>query len=236
MDPLNPAPKKSRELPPLPEPPKPFVGQEQMGILRERMVETQLKARGIIDKAVLDLLGRLPRHLFVDPSMVDLAYSDGPLPIGFGQTISQPYIVAFMTETLALTPEDRVLEIGSGCGYQTAVLASLAQEVYAVELLPGLFDQGRANIKKLGFQNVWAKHGDGSLGWPEMAPFTAIVAAAYGSRTPRRLLDQLSPGGRLLMPLGEPESQSLVLFRKAKDGRVTSRSILGCRFVPLVGG
>ncbi|MDR1577148.1 MAG: protein-L-isoaspartate(D-aspartate) O-methyltransferase [Deltaproteobacteria bacterium] len=227
---------QNRELPPLPEITTPFPGEAEMTTLRERMVDTQIKARGVTDRNILDLMGRLPRHLFVDEAMADRAYSDTPLPIGFGQTISQPYIVAFMTEALALTKSDRVLEIGSGCGYHTAILACLAKEVFAVELLPGLFDKGRQNIKKMAIKNVWLKNDDGSLGWPEMAPFSAMVVGAFGSRTPRRLLEQLSPGGRLIIPLGQPESQSLVLFRKTLAGQVTSQSVLNCRFVPLVGG
>jgi protein-L-isoaspartate(D-aspartate) O-methyltransferase len=200
------------------------------------MVETQLKTRDIVDKAVLDVMRRLPRHLFVDQAMGDQAYGDNPLPIGYGQTISQPFIVAFMTQALELTKKDRVLEIGSGCGYHTAVLASLVDSVYAVELLPGLFELGRANIKKMGLKNVYQKQGDGSLGWPELAPFSAIIVAAYGSRTPRRLLEQLAPGGRLLLPLGHAQVQDLVLFRKSESNQITSQNILGCRFVPLVGG
>jgi protein-L-isoaspartate(D-aspartate) O-methyltransferase len=204
--------------------------------IRERMVETQLKARDITDKAVLTAMSRTPRHWFVDEAMASGAYADNPLPIGQGQTISQPYIVAYMTQALELTNQDRVLEIGSGCGYHSAILALLAGSVFAVELLPGLFDKGRANIKKLGLTNVFQKHGDGSLGWPEMAPFTAMVVAAYGSRTPHRLLEQLAPGGRLILPLGQADCQDLVLFRKAKSGQVSSRALLPCRFVPLVGG
>jgi protein-L-isoaspartate(D-aspartate) O-methyltransferase len=207
-----------------------------MASIRERMVETQLKGRDIVDKAVLKAMGRTPRHFFVDEAMASGAYADNPLPIGYGQTISQPYVVAFMAQALELTKKDRVLEIGSGCGYHTAILALLAETVYAVELLPGLFEKGRENVRRLGLKNVFHKLGDGSLGWPEMAPFTAITVAAYGARAPRRLLEQLSSGGRLIVPLGEPSRQNLVLFRKTADGRTTSQNILPCRFVPLVGG
>ncbi|MDR1870855.1 MAG: protein-L-isoaspartate(D-aspartate) O-methyltransferase [Deltaproteobacteria bacterium] len=227
---------KELELPPLAYPSQPFPGEGELVKPRERMVETQLKARDIVDKAVLEVMARTPRHLFLDEAMANWAYADNPLPIGNGQTISQPYIVAFMTQALELTKKDRVLEIGSGCGYHSAILASLAAQVFAIELLPELFEKGRANIRKLGLKNVFQALGDGSRGWPEMAPFTAMVAAAYGTRTPRRLLEQLSPGGRLIMPLGQPDSQSLVLFRKTATGTITSRNILPCRFVPLVGG
>ncbi|MDR1395083.1 MAG: protein-L-isoaspartate O-methyltransferase, partial [Deltaproteobacteria bacterium] len=170
-----------------------FPGSGQMAIQRRRMVETQLQGRDITDKALLKVMSEIPRHAFVDEAQATGAYSDGPLLIGFGQTISQPYIVAFMTQALELTPRDRVLEIGSGCGYHTAVLAQFAESVFAVELVPGLFEKGRDNIRKMGLTNVYHKQGDGSLGWPEMAPFTAVLAAAYGTRRPRHLLDQLAP-------------------------------------------
>jgi protein-L-isoaspartate(D-aspartate) O-methyltransferase len=226
----------AKEPPPLAVPLPPFPGEEALAKPRERMVETQLKARDIADRAVLDVMGRMPRHAFVDEAMANRAYGDNPLPIGYGQTISQPYMVAFMTQAMELSPDDRVLEIGSGCGYHTAILAALAREVFAVELLPGLFELGRANLRKLGLKNVFQKLGDGSLGWPEMAPFSAIAVGAFGSRTPKRLLEQLSPGGRLVCPIGQPDNQNLVLFRKGANGQVTSRNLLACRFVPLVGG
>jgi protein-L-isoaspartate(D-aspartate) O-methyltransferase len=213
-----------------------FPGSEEMVKQRQRMVDLQLKSRDITDKSVLNIMLTLPRHIFVDEGLANGAYADNPLPIGFGQTISQPYIVAFMTQALQLSADDRVLEIGSGCGYQSAVLAQLVETVFAVELVAGLFEKGRENIRKLGLKNVFHKHGDGSFGWPEMAPFSAIVAGAYGSRRPRHLLDQLSPGGRLLIPMGQADSQNLVLFRKSPSGQITSQNILPCRFVPLVGG
>jgi protein-L-isoaspartate(D-aspartate) O-methyltransferase len=227
---------KAPSLPPLPFKGAPFPFEEEMVKIRERMVETQLKARDIVDPKVLDVMSRLPRHRFVDEAMDSVAYGDNPLPIGFGQTISQPYIVAFMTQALEIREDDKVLEIGSGCGYHTAVLSALAKTVYAVELVPELFELGRANVKKMGLLNVYQKIDDGSLGWPEMAPFTAITVAAFGSRVPKRLLAQLAPGGRLLVPLGQADRQDLILFRKTASLQITSRRILPCRFVPLIGG
>jgi protein-L-isoaspartate(D-aspartate) O-methyltransferase len=198
------------------------------------MVEEQLLARDITDPEVLAAMRRVPRHLFVDEALADRAYWDGPLPIGHGQTISQPYIVALMTQSLALKSGDRVLEVGSGCGYQTAVLSLLAREVYAVERVPALFEKGRMNLKGLGAENARLKLGDGSLGWPEFAPFDAILVAAYTGTVPELLRQQLSPGGRLIIPLGDASSQLLVLYAKDAAGAVSRRVIAACRFVPLI--
>lgn len=229
-------------------------------IARRRMVDQQLKQRGIGDPAVLEAMGRVPRHFFVDEAQALQAYTDSPLPLGYGQTISQPFIVALMVEALELSPHDRVLEIGSGSGYQTAVLALLAHEVFAVERIEPLFYKGRANIARLdqagglggevarpigyrlpgassaSIKNIHLKLDDGTLGWPEMAPYEAIVVAAGGPRVPGPLVDQLAPGGRLIVPVGPSSAQQkLTLVTKNKDGEV-SRSILGdCRFVNLVG-
>lgn len=205
-------------------------------IARRRMVDQQLKKRGVTDPNVLEAMTQVPRHFFVDEAQALQAYTDSPLPIGYGQTISQPYIVAAMVEALNLTPQDRVLEIGSGSGYQTAILASLAGEVFAVERLEPLFYKGRANLSRLDYGNIRLKLDDGTLGWPEMAPFNAIIVAAGGPRVPQPLVDQLAPGGRLIVPVGSSAShQKLTLVTKDQAGEV-SRSDLGdCRFVALVG-
>ena len=205
-------------------------------IARRRMVDQQLKKRGIADPNVLEAMSQVPRHFFVDEAQALQAYTDTPLPIGYGQTISQPYIVALMVEALNLTPQDRVLEIGSGSGYQTAILAALAGEVFAVERIEQLFYKGRANISRLDYGNIRLKLDDGTLGWPDMAPFDAIIVAAGGPRVPQPLVDQLAPGGRLIVPVGSSAShQKLTLVIKSPSGEV-SRSVLGdCRFVALVG-
>ncbi|MDR2338713.1 MAG: protein-L-isoaspartate(D-aspartate) O-methyltransferase [Deltaproteobacteria bacterium] len=201
---------------------------------RERMVETQLAARDIADPRVLDAMRQVPRHLFVDEGLLDRAYWDGPLPIGHGQTISQPYIVALMTQALGLRGTERVLEVGFGCGYQTAVLARLASEVYAVERIAALFEKGRANLRAQGIENVRLKLGDGSLGWEEHAPFDAVLVAAYTRNVPELLRSQLSTCGRLIIPLGDRDSQLLVLYGKNAHGEVTRKVMAACRFVPLV--
>ncbi|MDR1037044.1 MAG: protein-L-isoaspartate(D-aspartate) O-methyltransferase, partial [Deltaproteobacteria bacterium] len=170
---------------------------------RAAMVRDQLERRGISSPSVLECMGRVPRHLFVDDSLAQHAYQDGPLPIGHGQTISQPYMVALMTEALDLKPGDRVLEIGCGCGYQSAVLAGLCSRVYAVERIPQLFDLARSNLMRLGIRNVSLRLGDGTLGWPEEAPFEAVLAAAYGRDVPEGLRNSLAFGGRLVMPVGD---------------------------------
>jgi protein-L-isoaspartate(D-aspartate) O-methyltransferase len=210
--------------------------QDDYAIARRHMVEQQLKARGLADERVLEAMSRVPRHFFVDEAQAAQAYRDTALPIGYGQTISQPYIVGLMVEALGLSPGDRVLEIGSGSGYQTAVLAELAAEVLAVERLKPLFLKGRANLARLGLTNIRLKLDDGTLGWPELAPYQAVVVAAGGPRAPQPLVDQLAPGGRLIVPVGPTEkSQKLTLITKDQEGRL-SRSTLGdCRFVALVG-
>jgi len=205
-------------------------------IARRRMVDQQLKRRGIRDSRVLEAMTRIPRHFFVDEAQAAQAYLDSPLPIGYGQTISQPFIVAVMVEALRLQPTDRVLEIGSGSGYQTAVVASLAAEVVAVERVEPLFHKGRENLARLGFQNIHLILDDGTLGWPALAPYEAVIVAAGGPRVPQPLIDQLAPGGRLIVPVGPTKtSQKLTLVTKDRTGAL-SREILGdCRFVALVG-
>ncbi|MDR1042045.1 MAG: protein-L-isoaspartate(D-aspartate) O-methyltransferase [Deltaproteobacteria bacterium] len=209
-------------------------GPDMYSKARALMVAEQLERRGIASKAVLECMGRVPRHLFVDESLATHAYQDGPLSIGHGQTISQPYMVALMTEALDLKPSDRVLEIGCGCGYQSAVLAGLCARVYAVERVPALFDLARANLMRVGVRNVSLKLGDGTLGWPEEAPFEAVLAAAYSRSVPEGLRDSLAFGGRLVMPVGDSGGQLLVLYSRGADGKVSRRTLVACRFVPLM--
>lgn len=206
-------------------------------IARRRMVDQQLKRRGIRDARVLEAMAVVPRHFFVDEAQAAQAYLDSPLPIGYGQTISQPYIVALMVEALRLQPADRVLDIGSGSGYQTAILASVAAEVVSVERVEPLFHKGRENLARLNFQNISLILDDGTLGWPALAPYDAIIVAAGGPRVPQPLIDQLAPGGRLIVPVGPTKtSQKLILVTRDREGASLSREILGeCRFVALVG-
>jgi protein-L-isoaspartate(D-aspartate) O-methyltransferase len=204
-------------------------------IARRKMVEL-LQARGIQDTRVMEAMLRIPRHLFVDSALAAQSYSDSPLPLGHGQTISQPFIVALMLQTLELKPGDKVLEIGSGSAYQTALAADLAGEVFAIERLEPLYQKGRDNLARLGFQDIRLKLDDGILGWPEHAPFDAIIVAAGGPKVPEPLVEQLASGGRLIVPVGPSEqSQKLLLVSKDLLGRVSQRPVADCRFVALVG-
>ena len=196
-----------------------------------RMVADQIVARGIVDPAVLDAMRRVPRHLFVPDGERVRAYDDGPLAIGRGQTISQPYIVALMTELARVDPESRALEIGTGCGYQTAVLAACAREVWTIELEPELSAKAARTLAALGIVNVHLRVGDGSLGWPEAAPFDAILVTAAAAELPPALLDQLGADGRLVVPLGTT-SQHLYVFTGGPQG-FSKRSVIPVRFVPL---
>jgi protein-L-isoaspartate(D-aspartate) O-methyltransferase len=206
-------------------------------IARRNMVDRQIKGRGLTDLRILEVMQRVPRHFFVDEAQAAQSYADTPLPIGHGQTISQPYIVALMIESLELAPTDRVLEIGFGSGYQTALLASLAKEVFAVERLEPLFRKGRDNLARLDLTNIHLKLDDGTEGWPEMAPFEAVIVGAGGPRVPLPLLEQLGLGGRLVIPIGPtPAQQKLTLVTKTGPGLTADRRTLGdCRFVALVG-
>ncbi|MEA3305265.1 MAG: protein-L-isoaspartate(D-aspartate) O-methyltransferase [Candidatus Omnitrophota bacterium] len=197
---------------------------------RERMVEEQLVPRGINNRAVLDVFRRIERHEFVPKESVNSAYGDHPLPIGGGQTISQPYIAALMTESLQLTGEERVLEIGTGSGYQTAILAELSAEVYSVERITLLADTAAKILSKSGYKNIRIDVRDGSLGWPEHAPYDAIMLTASCPGKPEALLKQLAKGGRLIAPVG----QVLTLY-KDRNGSSVSSEICGCMFVPLIG-
>jgi len=203
--------------------------------LRDEMVSRQIAARGVRDERVLEAMGTVPREAFVPERLAELAYNDNPLPIGEEQTISQPYVVALMAEALELRPEDRVLEIGAGSGYAAAVLSRLAREVWAVERHESLALEARERLARLGYSNVQVHQGDGTLGWPEGAPYDAIVVAAGGPEIPRALLDQLAEGGRLVIPIGpDVRSQNLVRVRR-KDGRYFREDLGPVRFVPLIG-
>ena len=201
---------------------------------RARMVETQIVARGVRDARVLAAMRKVPRHRFVDPSQRSQAYEDHPLPIPGNQTISQPYIVALMTELLDLKAGARVLEIGTGSGYQSAVLGELAKEVYSIEIVPELAQLAAERLKELGYSNVTVREGDGYRGWPEHAPFDAIIVTAAPERIPEPLIDQLAAGGVMVIPVGG-FFQELKVFRKGPDGNVTEKDILPVRFVPMTG-
>ena len=199
---------------------------------RWKMVETQVRARGVRDERVLQAMRSVPRDEFVDASEKPAAYSDNPLPIGYGQTISQPYIVAFMTELLRLEASDRVLEVGTGSGYQTAVLAEIASEVYTLEIVPELHTQAKRRLGELGYRNIFTRPGDGTKGWPEAAPFDKMILTAAGMKIPTLLVRQLKENGRIVMPVGERE-QVLVVGEKRNNALITQESI-PVRFVPLV--
>lgn len=201
---------------------------------REDMVRVQLQGRGIHDRQVLEVMGRVPRHLFVEGVPPDQAYGDHPLPIGYGQTISQPYIVAEMTQALELKPSDRVLEIGTGSGYQAAILAGIAAEVFTVERIEALHERSRRLFETLGCTNIRCRIDDGTLGWPDAAPFDAIIVTAGSPGIPDPLVEQLTTGGRLVIPVGDQFLQDLVRIVKTPTGTRTS-SMGGCRFVRLVG-
>src|SRR3989338_5899367 len=199
---------------------------------REEMIERQLIRRGIKDPKVLNAFHRVPRQFFVDPPLVSRAYEDQPLAIGFGQTISQPFIVAFMTEQLGLNAEDQVLEIGTGSGYQTAILSELVKAVYSVEINEALYVRARGRLNALGYQNVFLKCGDGSHGWQEHAPFRCIIVTAGAPSIPRALSDQLSEGGKLIIPIGEGD-QDLVVGVKTR-GVLVTKQVMRVRFVPFL--
>jgi len=204
---------------------------------RERMVRQQLAAPGrdIANARVLAVMGKVPRHEFVPERLRAQAYGDHPLPIGYDQTISQPFIVAFMTEKLEPKPADRVLEIGTGSGYQAAVLAGLVSNVFTIEIVEPLARRAEADLKRLGYTNVMVRAGDGYKGWPDAAPFDAIIVTCAPERVPQPLVDQLKEGGRMIIPVGPAGNQELYLLQK-KEGRVEKRAVLPVRFVPMTGG
>lgn len=202
---------------------------------RKRMVERDLKGRDIRDPKVLEIMGKVPRHLFVEPSLRSKAYADYPLPIGEGQTISQPYIVALMTQILKIQPGERVLEIGTGSGYQAAVLAELTDQVYTIEIMEALTQQAAQHLKQLGYDKVKVKYGDGYFGWEEAAPFDAIIVTCAANHIPPPLIKQLKEGGRLIIPLGSTTYfQTLTLLTK-KMGKPDIQHLLGVAFVPMTG-
>ena len=208
--------------------------------LRRKMVQNQIEARGIHDPQILDVMRKVERHLFVKPQYRKVAYKDEPLPIDCDQTISQPYIVALMTDLLELTPTSRVLEIGTGCGYQTAILAELAKEVYSVEIIPMLAKSAKTRLERLNYRNVHFKKGNGHYGWQEYAPYDAVIVAAAPKDVPEQLIQQLAMGGRMVIPVGDSE-QNLLLIRKGfQTGKnatpsIQTSEITPVSFVPMTG-
>lgn len=209
---------------------------KSLSVFRERMIKEHLIARGIRDEAVLKAMGDVPREAFVMEGEERLAYEDYPLPISHGQTISQPYIVAYMTESLELSPEDTVLEIGTGSGYAAAVLSRIVKKVYSVERIEGLATSARQRLIKLGYDNIEVMAGDGSMGWPEHGPYDAIVVTAGAPEIPRALLQQLKLGGRMAVPVGSTQTlQMLVRARRKTESEFTLEDLCAVRFVPLYG-
>ena len=209
--------------------------------LRRKMVEDQIEARGIHDPQVLAVMRKVERHLFVEPQYRTVAYKDKPLPIDCDQTISQPYIVALMTELLELTSTAKVLEIGTGCGYQTAVLAELAKEVYSVEIIAALAKSAKTRLERLNYRNIHFKKGNGHDGWQKHAPYDAILVAAAPKDVPKRLVEQLAIGGRLVIPVGDSEQNLLLIRKDFQAGKnatpsFQTREVTPVRFVPMTGG
>jgi protein-L-isoaspartate(D-aspartate) O-methyltransferase len=200
----------------------------------ETMIANQIISRGIKDTQLIEAMRKVPRHLFVPEDRRESAYDDRPLPIGEDQTISQPYIVAFMTEALDLSPEDKVLEIGTGSGYQAAILAEIVREVYTIETIPGLGEAARERLEEMGYKNISVKIGDGYEGWPEKAPFHGVIVTCAPEKIPKSLINQLTDGGRMIIPVGERRGiQKLVLLRKDK-GMVIKKEVMDVLFVPMV--
>ncbi|MFC1694415.1 protein-L-isoaspartate(D-aspartate) O-methyltransferase [Candidatus Latescibacterota bacterium] len=215
-----------------------IAAENQAGYARDRlqMVDQQIVARGIKDTSVIEAMKKVPRHYFVPEGRRHLSYVDSPLPIGERQTISQPYIVAFMTEVLKLNPEDRILEIGTGSGYQAAILAELVKEVYTIEIIPSLGKKARKLLENMGYRNIFVKIGDGYKGWPGKAPFDAVIVTCAPENIPRALIEQLEDGGRLIIPVGPAGTvQELIMGVKIKD-QLKTESILPVIFVPMVRG
>lgn len=201
--------------------------------LRQKMVNEQIIARGVRTESVIKAMQKVERHLFVPEQYRNFAYSDRPLPIGEGQTISQPYIVALMTELLDLKKSDKVLEIGTGSGYQAAILAEICDSVYTIEIIPSLGKQAQALLRELGYHNIHCKIGDGYLGWPEHAPYDGIIVTCAPSKIPQPLKEQLAEGGRMVIPVGATYTQELVLVTKTK-GKLIQKSVIPVRFVPML--
>ena len=213
-----------------------MAGQDDsVDVARRRMVDQQLGARDIVDPRVLSAMGKIPRHLFVEPALEPFAYEDRPLSIGAGQTISQPYIVALMTQLLQVQPSDRILEVGTGSGYQAAVLAELVAEVYTVEIIPSLAESARARLEALGYRNVHVRQGDGYEGWREFAPFDGIVVTAGAPQIPSPLIEQLREGGRMAIPVGGAKATQELILGEKRGERLQTRPIAPVLFVPLTG-
>jgi protein-L-isoaspartate(D-aspartate) O-methyltransferase len=210
--------------------------EKELTVRRLRMVDEQIARRGVSDPSVLAAMRSVPRHMFIPADQIEDAYTDGPLPIGHEQTISQPYVVASMTEHLALNPNSRVLEIGAGSGYQSAVLAEIVREVFTIEIIPELCENLNRLFSRLGYRNIKTKLGDGSLGWQEHAPYDGIVVTAAAPHIPESLTDQLAPSGRLIIPLAteSPYLQKLYLIQKTPKG-IEKKYLYGVRFVPMRG-
>lgn len=207
---------------------------DNFSIERARMVDEQIATRGVRNPAVLDAMKSVPRHEFVPEAYRRLAYADRPLPIGLDQTISQPYIVALMTELVDPKPGDRILEVGTGSGYQAAVISRIVKEVYTIEIIPELAESARERLQRLGYENVTVRQGDGYLGWPEEAPFDGILVTAGATEIPKPLVDQLKPGGRMVIPVSTSfNSQVLRVIEKRPDGSTQTRDVIPVRFVPL---
>ena len=198
------------------------------------MVEQQMEARGISDPATLEAMRAVPRHEFLPLRLREEAYGDYPLPIGHGQTISQPYIVAFMTEAIRPQPGEKILEIGAGSGYQAAVLAQMGADVYSIEIVEPLAEMARQTLERLGYKNAHVKHGDGYRGWPERAPFDAVIVTCAPDKIPPDLIAQLRDGGRMIIPVGGGMEQELILLRKQGE-RIEKQAVLPVRFVPMTG-
>ena len=212
-----------------------FCAADEYEIARFHMVQEQIQARGIRNTAILEAMRSTPRHLFVPALYRVMAYGDYPLPIACGQTISQPYVVALMTELLDPRPGDRVLEVGTGSGYQAAILSRIVKEVYSIEIVPELARNSAALLKQLGYRNVFVREGDGYKGWPERAPFDRIIVTAAPLEVPKALTDQLKAGGKLVAPVGE-NVQQLVVVEKRRDGSLKRTATIPVRFVPMVPG
>lgn len=201
--------------------------------LREKMVDEQIRKRGVKDRRVLEVMRKVPRHLFVDPDSMDAAYEDNAMPIQCDQTISQPYIVGLMTELLELDTASKVLEIGTGCGYQTAVLAEMVEEVYTVEIVPELAESASRRFEEFGYRNIHRRYGNGYYGWEKYAPYDRIIVTAAPKKLPNRLIEQLTEGGLMILPIGDYH-QDLVRIHRTEHG-IESKNVSGVRFVPMTG-